>query len=77
VVGRICSVWGFGTNGRGVDVRKGFRCKCCVLMYVNGKMVHFEIIPGMERRRDKGEWWKGVKGEFKCNIIDYYKNFYK
>jgi hypothetical protein len=29
--------------------------KYCVHMYVNGKMSFIETIPGMGRRRDKGE----------------------
>jgi hypothetical protein len=34
-------------------------CKYCVYMYVNGKMISVETIPGMEGGRDKGEWWRG------------------
>jgi hypothetical protein len=33
--------------------------KHCVHMFVNGKIIPFETIPGMGGRRDKGEWWRG------------------
>jgi hypothetical protein len=36
-------------------------------MYVNGKMIPIETIPGMGRGRDKREWWRG---EFKYDIFD-------
>jgi hypothetical protein len=28
-------------------------------MYVNGKMMSVETLPGMFVGMDKGEWWKG------------------
>jgi hypothetical protein len=31
----------------------------CVHMYVSGEMRCVETIPGMGRRRDEGEWWRG------------------
>jgi hypothetical protein len=33
--------------------------KYCVHMYVNGKMIPVETIPGMREGRNKGEWWRG------------------
>jgi hypothetical protein len=30
-----------------------------VHMYVNGKMMPVETIPGMGGEEDKGEWWRG------------------
>jgi hypothetical protein len=31
-----------------------------VHIYVNGKMIHVETIPGIRRRWDKGEWQREV-----------------
>jgi hypothetical protein len=36
-------------------------------MYVNGKMVSVEIMPGMEEGGNEGEWWWC---EFKYDIFD-------
>jgi hypothetical protein len=30
-----------------------------VHMYVTGKMKPVETVPGMEERKNKGEWWRG------------------
>jgi hypothetical protein len=42
--------------------RKGCRrmniCKHCVYMYINGKMIPLETLPGMRRCRDTEEWWR-------------------
>jgi hypothetical protein len=27
-------------------------------MYVNGKVISVETIPGMRGKRDEGEWWR-------------------
>jgi hypothetical protein len=40
--------------------------KYYVLMHENGRMRPVETIPGMEGRRNKGEWWRG---EFNCGIV--------
>jgi hypothetical protein len=36
-------------------------------VYVNDKVIAFETIPGIERRRDRGKRWRG---EFKYDIFD-------
>jgi hypothetical protein len=40
-------------------------------MYENGKMRPIENIPGMEGRRDEGEWWR------EQIQVQYCKNFCK
>jgi hypothetical protein len=30
----------------------------CVLMYINGKMLSVETLPGMGRGEDEGECWR-------------------
>jgi hypothetical protein len=36
-------------------------------MYVKGKMIPVETIPGMGGRENKGDWWRG---KCKHNIFD-------
>jgi hypothetical protein len=49
--GKTGLVWGFGTNGREEDIRKGCRTvnvvEIFVLVYENRKMRLVETIPGM------------------------------
>jgi hypothetical protein len=33
--------------------------KCCIHMYVHGKMIPVETIPGIGGGSDKGESWRG------------------
>jgi hypothetical protein len=33
-------------------------CKYCAHMYVNGKLIPIETIPGIEEGEDKGECWR-------------------
>jgi hypothetical protein len=34
-------------------------CKYSVHMYVNGKMIPVETIPGMGGGGSEGDWWRG------------------
>jgi hypothetical protein len=40
----------------GKDIGGLIWCKYYVYMYVNGKTISAETIPGKGRERDKGEW---------------------
>jgi hypothetical protein len=45
--------------GRGEGGERAWEHNYYVHMYVNGKMVPFETIPGIGRGENKGEWWNG------------------
>jgi hypothetical protein len=62
---------GFDTSGRGEKVEKECKRvnmgKYCVHMYINGKMIPVETVPGMGRREIKEN---GEGDEFKYDIFD-------
>jgi hypothetical protein len=63
-------IWEVDTSGRGSmwakGVRGGIQCKCCVYMYINGKMRPVEI----NSERGEGEKENNRGGELKYDIFN-------